>query len=141
VGAQSIGGVQQTFDTVTGLTYFVSFDLNGNFGALPVVKPLTVTVGAEVHPFTFDTAGESAGNFLSRYTHQQFTFVALADTTTISFVSDTTGQGTNAGAVIDNVRVATTPLATATVPTLSPGMLAVLAVTLAALALLLLRRP
>lgn len=39
-----IGGVKQTFDTIPGATYQVRFDVGGNFGARPLVKPLAVTV-------------------------------------------------------------------------------------------------
>ena len=38
VGNGNIGGVQQTFDTVVGATYQVSFDLAGNYG---LVRPLS----------------------------------------------------------------------------------------------------
>jgi choice-of-anchor C domain-containing protein len=105
VGDQSVGGIQQTFDTVPGQTYQVTFDLNGNFGALPVVKPLRVTVASVVQNYTFNTAGENLGNAASFWTTKSFTFVANGSSATIAFVSDTTGQGTNAGAQIDNVRV------------------------------------
>src|SRR5450755_2446577 len=40
VGSGGIGGIQQTFDTIPGVTYQVQFDLAGNYGAPPVVKPL-----------------------------------------------------------------------------------------------------
>ncbi len=130
VGDQTIGGIQQTFDTNPGQTYTISFDLNGNYGALPVIKPLTVTIGADVHTYTFDTTGESAANFLSRYQTQTIEYVATGPSTTISFVSDTTGQGFNAGAVIDNVRFGGAAPASA-VPALSPALLAALAAALA----------
>lgn len=115
VGDQAVGGIQQTFDTVAGQTYQVKFDLNGNFGAPPVVKPLRVTVAGVVQNYTFDTTGETLGNAASFWTTKTFTFVANGPTATIAFVSDTTGQGTNAGAQIDNVRitVAAAPIASA----------------------------
>ena len=105
VGNQMVGGIQQTFDTEPGYVYEVRFDLNGNFSGPPVVKPLTVTVAGVVQNFTFDTTGENAGNAASFWSTQFFTFVASGDSETITFVSDTTGQGVNAGAIIDNVRI------------------------------------
>jgi choice-of-anchor C domain-containing protein len=116
VGDQAVGGIQQTFDTVPGQTYQVAFDLNGNFGAGPVVKPLTVSVAGVVQNYTFNTAGETLANAASLWTTKTFTFVADGPTATIAFVSDTTGQGVNAGAIIDNVRIALAGGATAAVP-------------------------
>jgi choice-of-anchor C domain-containing protein len=109
-----VGGIAQTFDTVPGTTYQVSFDLAGNYGNPPVVKPLAVTVGGVVHNFSFDTTGRSAANM--GWTTQTFTFVASSATTTISFVSDVSAYGppNNAGAALDNVRIA--PLSVASVP-------------------------
>jgi choice-of-anchor C domain-containing protein len=112
VGDQSVGGIQQTFDTVPGQTYQVTFDLNGNFGAAPVVKPLRVTVAGVVQNYTFNTAGENLGNAASFWTTKTFTFVATGAAETIAFVSDTTSLGVNAGAIIDNVRI--TPLGATT---------------------------
>jgi choice-of-anchor C domain-containing protein len=105
VGDQMVGGIQQTFDTEPGYVYEVRFDLNGNFGGPPVIKPLTVTVAGVVQNYSFDTTGENPGNSASFWTTKVFTFVATGDSETITFVSDTTGQGVNAGAVIDNVRI------------------------------------
>src|SRR5450631_162254 len=105
VGDQRVGGIQQTFDTEPGYVYEVRFDLNGNFGGLPVVKPLRVTVAGVVQNYTFDTTGENPGNAASFWTTKFFTFVATGDSETITFVSDIVGQGVNAGAIIDNVRI------------------------------------
>jgi choice-of-anchor C domain-containing protein len=105
VGDQSVGGIQQTFDTLPGATYQVSFDLNGNYGAGPVIKPLQVTVAGVTQNYTFSTAGETVANVGTYWVTKTFTFVASASSSTIAFVSDTTGQGVNAGAVIDNVRI------------------------------------
>jgi len=111
VGSLGVGGVEQTFDTVPGTTYVVAFDLAGNPGGLPVVKPLTVTVGGVSNNFTFDTTGRS-GSAMG-WTRQSFTFVATSATAKISFVSDVRGQGgsNNAGAALDNVTI--TPQAAA----------------------------
>lgn len=106
VGQAVVGGISQTFDTVAGTAYQVSFDLAGNFGALPTVKPLSVTVAGTTHDYSFDTTGKTASNM--GWTRQTFTFVATGSSTTINFVSDLTGQPGpgNAGAAIDNVAIA-----------------------------------
>lgn len=62
VGTGGIGGIQQTFDTVPGITYQVSFDLAGNYAAPPVVKPLAVTINGVTTNYTFDTTGKSLLN-------------------------------------------------------------------------------
>jgi len=108
-GNATIGGIEQTFDTVPGQKYQVAFDLAGNYGGLPVVKPLQVMVAGQTHNYTFDTTG--AGQFDMKWTTKTFTFVALSSGSTISFVSDTTGLGGigNAGAALDNVRITPAP--------------------------------
>jgi choice-of-anchor C domain-containing protein len=105
VGDQNIGGIQQTFDTVPGQTYLVKFDLNGNYGGPPTIKPLRVTVAGVTQNYTFDTTGETLGNVASFWVTKNFNFVATGPSSTIAFVSDTTGVGVNAGAVLDNVRI------------------------------------
>jgi choice-of-anchor C domain-containing protein len=109
VGTGGIGGIQQTFDTVPGVTYRVAFDLAGNYGNPPVVKPLAVTINGVTTNFTFDTTGR--GQFDMGWTTKNLTFVATSNTSTINFVSDVTAAGgfLNAGAALDNVRI--TPIA------------------------------
>jgi choice-of-anchor C domain-containing protein len=108
VGASAggIGGIQQTFDTVPGVTYQVLFDLAGNYGAPPVIKPLAVTINGVTTNFTFDTTGRSALNM--GWTQEVITFTATGPSSTINFVSDVSGSGgtLNAGAALDNVRIA-----------------------------------
>jgi choice-of-anchor C domain-containing protein len=121
VGQQTKGGVEQTFDTIPGETYEVTFSLAGNFGGLPVIKPLAVTVAGDTHNFTFDSTG--ASQFDMHWTVESFTFVAPSASTTIAFVSDLTGIGSNAGAVIDAVSIELAS-ARATAPVLGvPGLL------------------
>ena len=114
-GAGGIGGITQTFDTIPGQTYSVLFDLAGNFGAAPVIKPLAVTVNGATTNFTFDTTGRSGTNM--GWVTRSVQFTATGTSTTLTFVSDV-GGGLNAGAALDNVRVV--PLAdgvaTAAVP-------------------------
>ena len=105
-GAGGIGGIQQTFDTIPGVTYQVLFDLAGNYGASPVIKPLAVTINGVTTNFTFDTTGRSALNM--GWTQKVITFTAAGPSSTINFVSDVSGAGgtLNAGAALDNVRIA-----------------------------------
>jgi choice-of-anchor C domain-containing protein len=122
VGSQIKGGVEQTFDTIPGRTYQVSFALAGNFGAPPVIKPLAVTVAGATHNFTFDTTG--ASQFDMKWTRKSFTFVAPSSSATIAFVSDLSGTGSNAGAAIDDVRIG--PASGTGAPALSlPGLVLV----------------
>src|SRR5438067_1410988 len=106
VGTAGIGGIQQTFDTVPGTTYQVSFDMAGNYGAPPVIKPLAVTINGVTTNFTFDTTGRSFNNM--GWTTHTLTFVAATTSSTINFVSDVTASGgtLNAGAALDNVQIA-----------------------------------
>ena len=118
VGASAggIGGIQQTFDTVPGVTYQVSFDLAGNYGAPPVIKPLAVTVNGATTNFTFDTTGRSGLNM--GWTRQTLTFVAAGTSSTINFVSDVSAAGgtLNAGAALDNVAIAPLAATSSAVP-------------------------
>ena len=122
VGTGGIGGVSQTFDTVPGQTYTVSFDLAGNpagIGGSPV-KPLTVTVDGVTQNYTFDVTGRTAASM--GWVTRSFTFVATGASATINFVSNITADGgfLNAGAALDNVQVfagaAPAPVASLPVP-------------------------
>jgi choice-of-anchor C domain-containing protein len=114
VGTGGIGGIRQTFDTVPGTRYSVSFDLAGNYGHPPVVKPLAVTINGVTTNFTFDTTGRSAADM--GWTTKTLTFVADSSSSTIDFVSDVTSSGgfLDAGAALDNVRIA--PISLTSVP-------------------------
>ena len=103
VGDQNIGGIQQTFNTIPGAAYQVSFDMAGNPAGPPTIKPLQVSAGAAVQNYTFDTTGKSVSNM--GWVTNQFTFTASGLATTLTFTSDTTGQGCCYGAALDNVHV------------------------------------
>jgi choice-of-anchor C domain-containing protein len=105
VGQFCVGGIQQTFDTIPGGQYRLSFALAGNYGAPPVIKPLAVTVNGATTSFLFDTTGKSAFNM--GWTRKNIDFVASGSTSTVNFVSDVSASGPpcNAGAVIAHVRV------------------------------------
>jgi len=101
-GAGGTGGIQQTFDTIPGQTYVVLFDLAGNPGAAPVIKPLTVTVAGVTANFTFDTTGRSGSDM--GWVTRSVQFTATGASSTLNFVSSV-GGSLNAGAALDNVRV------------------------------------
>lgn len=133
-GAGGVGGIQQTFDTVPGATYQVSFDLAGNYAAAPVVKPLAVTINGVTTNFTFDTTGKGLNNM--GWTTHTLAFVASGATSTINFVSDISaapGTLNNAGAALDNVQIGPPGAGVSPVPLDQAHLLAMLAIALAAI--------
>jgi len=88
------------------VTYQVLFDMAGNYGAPPTIKPLAVTINGVTTNFTFDTTGKSGLNM--GWVTQSLTFVPVGTSSTINFVSDVSASGgtLNAGAALDNVRIA-----------------------------------
>jgi choice-of-anchor C domain-containing protein len=133
VGDQNVGGIEQTFDTVPGATYRVSFDLAGNPQGPPTIKPLTVNAGGVVQDYTFDTTGKTVSNM--GWVTNQLTFTASGPTTTLSFISDTTGLGCCYGAALDNVivQLVQLPPAPAPVPLEPAAPLAALSILAGAL--------
>ncbi|MFO1395520.1 MAG: choice-of-anchor C family protein [Burkholderiales bacterium] len=104
VGDGSVGAIAQTFDTVAGVTYRVTFDLAGNPSLLfpPAVKPLTLLVPGATYNFGFDISGHDG--LAMGWTTKSVTFVATGPSSTITFRSDVAPSG-YAGAALDNVRV------------------------------------
>jgi choice-of-anchor C domain-containing protein len=109
IGDQFVGGVQQTFDTIPGASYTVSFAMAGNPAGGPMIRPLAVTVAGNTNTFFFDITGATLSNM--NWTPHQFTFVATGPTETIQFVSDLTGVPGACcyGAALDNVQIAGLP--------------------------------
>lgn len=141
VGTGGIGGISQTFDTIAGTTYVVNFDLAGNYGASPAVKPLAVTINGVTTNFTFDTTGRGASTM--GWTTQTLNFVATGASSTINFVSDVRPSGgtLNAGAALDNVRIAPLVISnTPSVPVPLDWADVIASVLVAAFALLFFRR-
>lgn len=97
------GGIAQTFATVPGARYLVTFDMAGNFVASPPVKPARVSAAAQSEDFTFDVRGKSQRNL--GWVQKTWTFTAKEATTTLEFVSLTVSPRTGYGAAIDNVAV------------------------------------
>ncbi|CAL9415489.1 hypothetical protein SUDANB171_01739 [Streptomyces sp. enrichment culture] len=105
LSGRAAGAVAQTFTTVPGTTYTVTYALAGNTAGAPTVKTGKVLVdGQNFQDFSFDITGKSRTDM--GYVYRQFTFVATAGSTTLTFVSTT---DTAMGPVIDDVTVTTCP--------------------------------
>ena len=119
------GGIEQTFDTLPGHTYRVTFYLAGNPSCGSVVKNLDV--GASGNPtlqYTFDTTGYSIPSL--GWQLETYTFVAAGTSTTLFFQSQ---ENSECGPTLDGVEVTDMYM----VPALSAGSAAALALALAAL--------
>jgi uncharacterized protein (TIGR03437 family) len=101
-GAFSTGGIQQTFSTITGRTYLVTFDLSGNPDGPPQIKQVRVAVDGFNQDFPFDTQGQTRSTLT--WQNKSFTFVASGTTATLSFLS-LSSSGNSFGALIDKVSV------------------------------------
>ena len=98
------GAIAQTFDTVNGQTYIVTFWLAGNPGGAPAVKSLQVGAGASTQTYLFDTTSYSFTNM--GWAQETFNFTANSASSTLTFASVDTGCEFCAwGPVIDNVSV------------------------------------
>lgn len=103
------GTISQVLATTIGNTYTVSFFLAGNPAGPPTVKTLDVTAtGAASSSYSFDVTGHTLADM--GWTPETYTFLATSTSTTLSFVSTTTGFW---GPALDNVTI------TETVPVLS----------------------
>jgi choice-of-anchor C domain-containing protein len=111
-GARSIdlsggaaGGVAQTFDTVIGQHYQVSFMLAGNPDGAPIVKTVGVSAtGNAAGNFTLDTTGNS--HAAMGWTQYTYDFLATSASTTLNFASL---DNTPYGPALDGVSVSAVP--------------------------------
>ncbi|MFE6866163.1 choice-of-anchor C family protein [Kitasatospora sp. NPDC057692] len=93
--------VAQSFTTVPGTTYSVTYALAGNPGGGPAVRTGRVLIdGQNFQDFSFDVTGKTRAAM--GYVGHQFAFVAQGASTTLSFGSTVAGAY---GPVIDNVQV------------------------------------
>ena len=100
MNGNTLGTISQTFPTIAGNAYLVTFDLAGNT-APPQIKNLNVSAAGTQADFTFDTAGKSPPSNMG-WRAESFSFVASGATSTLAFRSDTAGAS---GPAIDNVIV------------------------------------
>lgn len=118
--------MEQTFDTVAGRVYRVSFDLAGNPNGAPSCpggpdRSVQVqATGGAAATYTFDTTGRAAYNM--GWTGQTYTFTATGSSTLLSFASL---NHMPCGPTLDNVVVAdVTPTPVPTTPQWSLVVLA-----------------
>jgi choice-of-anchor C domain-containing protein len=117
-GARSVallcgGGITQTIETEPDQTYEVRFNMAGDPNAVPSLKTVIVSLGAETRIFTFDTAGRSPTEM--GWASRTHVFKASGKTSTLAFRSPKAQCSVPA---VDNIRV--DPIAIC-VETLQPG--------------------
>ena len=93
------GGIQQTFGTLVGQAYLITFDMNANT-VVGASKSLQISAGADSQTFTF--VPNAATDVV--WQPKSFVFTATGPTTTLTFVSLV--NASNAGPLIDNVAIA-----------------------------------
>lgn len=95
------GAIEQAFSTTPGTKYQVTFDLAGNYTAVPNTKTLRVSTGPGIFAdFTFDATGKGPNNM--GWVSKSWEFTATGSSTTLLFSSLTSG---GAGPALDNVSV------------------------------------
>ena len=105
------GRISQTFATVVGTPYHVSFAMAGNpdGGGVDPIKQLVAWVGSDARVFSFDTTGKTRETKEAMgWVTQWFDFTASSDTTTINFQS--LMLGSPIGPAIDSMTVAAVPI-------------------------------
>ena len=98
------GSLSQTFDTVAGRAYTVTFDLAGNPDIGAELKLLTVTAANDSADYSFDTTGASRADM--NWSNRTFAFTATGASTTLTFSSAMPGAY---GPALDNVAIAAVP--------------------------------
>ncbi len=97
------GTLAQTFTTVAGQAYRVSFFLAGNPAGGPTVKSLAVSgTGGSTKNYTFNTTGFSLGNM--GWAEKFYTFRANSNSTTLSFAAG--DDSSFYGPALDSVSIA-----------------------------------
>jgi choice-of-anchor C domain-containing protein len=104
-GARSVGllcggGIAQTIQTEPDQTYEVRFTMAGDPNAVPPLKTVIVSLGAETRVFTFDTAGRSVTDM--GWASRTHVFKASAKASTLAFRSPKEKCSVPA---VDNIRV------------------------------------
>ena len=97
------GCLAQTFATVPGETYLLTFWLAGNPACGGPVKTGRVTAAGQFLDFTFNTTGHS--RTAMGWVQKSFSFTANAASTTLEFCS--TGSTVGCGPAIDDLRLDT----------------------------------
>jgi choice-of-anchor C domain-containing protein len=101
LNAISPGSVAQTFATIAGQGYVISFALAGNPEGAPTIKTVAVSVGGPATLYNFDVTGHSLTSM--GWVTDTFAFVATGANTTLTFSSSIPGAF---GPALDNVTIA-----------------------------------
>lgn len=105
LSGNAAGSLTQTFSTVNGHKYVVTFDMAGNPEGEPAVKTMTVNAtGGPTTAYSFDSTGNTLASM--DWGKRVYTFTATGPSTTLTFASTT---ATAFGPALDNVVVAQTP--------------------------------
>lgn len=100
-GTLSPGGIQQTFDTISGLTYQVTFALAGNPNWGPNYL-MQVSTG--------NTTQDYASVATANWSNRTFVFTAVSQATTLTFIDITPGGSLmRGGPTLDDVRITKVP--------------------------------
>jgi choice-of-anchor C domain-containing protein len=100
-GNPGIGGIAQTFATIPGQTYQVSFDMAGNTDLSNALQTMEVSAAGQAQDFTFVSGADKTHLGWQRDT---WSFVANAPQTTLEFHSLHTADPYY-GPTLDNVQV------------------------------------
>ncbi|MBR8827640.1 MAG: choice-of-anchor C family protein [Gomphosphaeria aponina SAG 52.96 = DSM 107014] len=104
-GSPGIGGIAQTFNTIPGAKYQVTFALAGNPFDAPAIKKMQVEAAGRSVTFSFDTTGKSNSNM--GWEQKSWEFTATLPQTTLEFFSVTVDDDPlkSVGPALDNVKV------------------------------------
>ena len=105
LNSSSTGGISQTFDTIVGQNYTVTFDLAAHPDRRGSInKSMRVSAAGDSEVFTFNRTGKSTLNM--GWETNTWMFSATGSSTTLSFISNIGGPY---GPTLDNVSVTTVP--------------------------------
>jgi choice-of-anchor C domain-containing protein len=103
-GSPGMGGMAQSFETIAGGQYHVSFAMAGNYSGSPAIKTMEVRAAGQSATFTFDTTDKNAANMGWEY--HTWTFTATGSSTTLELLNATSESGgIYYGPVLDDVSV------------------------------------
>jgi choice-of-anchor C domain-containing protein len=101
------GAISQTFPTIVGLTYNVTFDMSGNPDGGPPLKTMNVSAGGVPTAYSYNTAVSGNTRANMKWAPKAFSFTATSANTTLTFASTTPSAPFCCyGPALDNVVVA-----------------------------------
>jgi choice-of-anchor C domain-containing protein len=109
LNALNTGGIEQTFPTIIGQLYQVTFKMAGNPAGGPTTKTLDASAGGVTQGFSFDASTTSLSNM--GWASRSFQFTANSTSSVLRFVSTTSATSGNAtypyafGPALDDVTV------------------------------------